>query len=60
MKKATILALAMIAIFTTSCGNSTTKNTDAIAADSTAVQVDSTKADTTKVDSVEGFHTPIN
>ena len=62
MKKVTILALAMIAIFVASCGNgaSTSTTTDSTAVDSTAVSAtDSTTAQIPATDSTP-YHTPIN
>lgn len=58
MKKMAILALATIAIFASSCGNSTTKNTETTTIDSASVQTDSTLVESTET--VEGFYTPIN
>jgi PBP1b-binding outer membrane lipoprotein LpoB len=63
MKKATILALAAIAIFVASCGNGTTTSTtatDSTAVDSTTVATDSTVVDSAKSDSSLPYHTPIN
>jgi hypothetical protein len=64
MKKATILAVAMIAMFIASCGNGTnggtTPTTDSTAVDSTVVATDSTLVDSVKTDTTVPFHTPIN
>ena len=57
MKKATILAAVIIAMFVASCGNGTNSAT-ATATDSTAV--DSTVVDSAKTDTTLPFHTPIN
>lgn len=64
MKKATILAVAMIAMFVVSCGNGTNSatapTTDSTSVDSTTVVTDSTAVDSTKTDTTAPFHTPIN
>lgn len=63
MKKATILALATIAIFVASCGNgatTSTSTTDSTAVDSTTVATDSTVVDSVKADTTVPYHTPIN
>jgi len=62
MKKATILALATIAIFAASCGNgaTSTTTTDSTAVDSTKVATDSTVVDSAKADTSTPYHTPVN
>lgn len=64
MKKATILAAVVIAMFVASCGNGTnsgtTPTTDSTAVDSTVVATDSTLVDSVKTDTSLPFHTPIN
>jgi PBP1b-binding outer membrane lipoprotein LpoB len=64
MKKATILAAVIIAMFVASCGNGTnggtTPTTDSTAVDSTVVATDSTLVDSVKTDTAIPFHTPIN
>jgi hypothetical protein len=63
MKKATILALAMIAIFVASCGNGATTSTtatDSTSVDSTTVATDSTVVDSAKADTSIPYHTPVN
>jgi hypothetical protein len=62
MKKATILALATIAIFVASCGNgaTTSTTTDSTAVDSTTVATDSTVVDSAKADTSIPYHTPVN
>ena len=62
MKKATILAAVIIAMFVASCGNGTNSATatDSTAVDSTVVATDSTVVDSAKTDTTLPFHTPIN
>jgi hypothetical protein len=67
MKKATILALATIAIFVASCGNgatTSTTSTDSTAVDSTSIDSTAVSADSTTAkiptDSPSTYHTPIN
>ena len=63
MKKATILALATIAIFVASCGNgatTSTTTTDSTSVDSTTVATDSTVVDSAKADTSIPYHTPVN
>jgi PBP1b-binding outer membrane lipoprotein LpoB len=57
MKKVTILAAVIIAMFVASCGNGTNGGTTPTT-DSTAV--DSTVVDSVKTDTSLPFHTPIN
>ena len=64
MKKATILAAVVIAMFVASCGNGTNSSTatatDSTTVDSTVVATDSTVVDSAKTDTTVPFHTPIN